>query len=85
MRVLALGFGAPVVSVPEAAVELEAPASAPTEESPLVARATLSFLVCIAKSHGPASRRRVASGHTKVDRSDALNKKAARFTLPTSI
>ena len=73
-----------MVSVPEAAVELEAPAAAPTEEALLVARATLPFLVCIAKSYG-ASHLGVASGHTKVDRSDALKKKVARFTLPTSI
>ena len=74
-----------MVSVPEAAVELEAPAAAPTEEALLVARATLPFLVCIAKSYGAASHLGVASGHTKVDRSDALKKKVPRFTLPTSI
>ena len=56
-----------------------APAAAPTEGAPLVARATLPFLVC-AKSHGAASHRGGMSGHTKVGRCGALEKKAAICT-----
>ena len=44
-KCVGLGLLSTVVSGPEAAVEIEAPAAAPTEEAPLVARATLPFLV----------------------------------------
>ena len=56
-KCVGLGLLSTVVSGPEAAVEIEAPAAAPTEEAPLVARATLPFLVCVTKSHGAASHR----------------------------
>ena len=65
------------ISSRSSTVEIEAPAAAPPEDSeaPVVARATLPFHVCMTRSHGAASHRGVASGYTKVARSDALKKK----------
>ena len=58
-------------SLPQAAVEIEAPAAAP-EEAPLVAPATLPFRVFALRNPRERFHLEVASGHTEVYRSVAL-------------